>query len=125
VDAGHGLALHVGAGGVALRLPSAGPPVGAWADTQWREAELDLNPGDALVVVSDGILDIFPSVEEFTAAVLRVTHTQPTADAVCDALLALAPAATAEDDVTAVVVRRLAGNGPQPATAEVSGAASL
>jgi serine phosphatase RsbU (regulator of sigma subunit) len=125
VDAGHGLALHVGAGGVALRLPSAGPPVGAWADTQWREAELDLNPGDALVVVSDGILDIFPSVEEFTAAVLRVTHTQPTADAVCDALLALAPAGTAEDDVTAVVVRRLAGNGPRPATAEVSGAASL
>jgi serine phosphatase RsbU (regulator of sigma subunit) len=125
VDAGHGLALHIGAGGVALRLPSAGPPVGAWADTQWREAELDLNPGDALVVVSDGILDIFPSVEEFTAAVLRVTHTQPTADAVCDALLALAPAATAEDDVTAVVVRRLAGNGPRPATAEVSGAASL
>lgn len=126
VDAGHGLALHVGASGVALRLPSAGPPVGAWADTQWREAELDLNPGDALVVVSDGILDIFPSVEEFTAAVLRVTHTQPTADAVCDALLALAPAGTAEDDVTAVVVRRLAGNGPQPAAVETrSGAASL
>lgn len=118
MDAGHGLALHIGADGVARRLPPVGPPVGAWAGTRWHEAELDLDPGDALVVVSDGVLDVFPSVEEFTAAVLQATLRQPTAEAVCAALLALAPAGIAEDDVTAVVVRRLANGRPQPADAE-------
>ena len=106
VDAGHGLALHVGADGTARRLPPAGPPVGAWAGTRWDEAELGLDPGDALVVVSDGVLDVFASVEEFTAAVVEAAHGQSSADAVCEALLALAPEGTAEDDVTAVVVRR-------------------
>ena len=111
VDAGHGLALHVLADGGAQRLPSAGPPVGAWGDAGWTEADLDLSPGDSLVVVSDGILDVFGSVEEFTDAVRRSTHGQPTAEAACAALLELAPADTAEDDVTAVMARRLAGSG--------------
>lgn len=109
VDAGHGLALHVGAGADARRLKSAGPPVGAWEDSRWHQAELRLAPGDSLVIVSDGILDAFPSVEDFTAAVQQATLNQPTAGATCAALLALAPAETAEDDATAVVVRRLAG----------------
>lgn len=118
VDAGHGLALHVLADGGAQRLPSAGPPVGAWGDAGWTEADLDLSPGDSLVVVSDGILDVFGSVEEFTDAVRRSTHGQPTAEAACAALLELAPADTAEDDVTAVMVRRLAGTGEWVPTAE-------
>lgn len=108
IDAGHGLALHVRSDGGAARLRPAGPPVGAWAGTLWHEAELDLFPGDALVVVSDGVLDVFPSVEELTAAVLQATLGHSSAQAVCNALLALAPAGSAEDDVTAVVVRRLA-----------------
>ncbi|MFE4837066.1 PP2C family protein-serine/threonine phosphatase [Arthrobacter sp. NPDC056691] len=109
VDAGHGLALHLLADGGAQRLPSAGPPVGAWGDASWTEADLELAAGDSLVVVSDGVLDVFGSVAEFTDAVRRSTHGQPTAEAACAALLRLAPAETAEDDVTAVVVRRLAG----------------
>jgi serine phosphatase RsbU (regulator of sigma subunit) len=117
VDAGHGLALHVQADGGAQRLPSAGPPVGAWGDAGWTEAELDLSPGDSLVVVSDGILDVFGSVEEFTDAVRKSTHGQPTAEAACAALLELAPADTAEDDVTAVMVRRLNGRAVPAGTA--------
>ena len=80
--------------------------MGAWADARWTQAELELAPGDSLVVVSDGVLDVFPSVEVFTEAVLQATHGQPTAEAACAALLRLAPAETAEDDVTAVMVRR-------------------
>jgi serine phosphatase RsbU (regulator of sigma subunit) len=117
VDAGHGLAIHVQAGGGAQRLPSAGPPVGAWGDVGWAEADLELVAGDSLVVVSDGVLDVFGSVEEFTDAVRRSTHGQPTAEAACAALLQLAPAETAEDDVTAVVVRRLAGTARAAGTA--------
>ncbi len=113
VDAGHGLALHVRSGGTVHRLPSGGPPVGAWAGTEWPQSALDLLPGDSLVVVSDGVLDVFDSVEDFTDAVLRATHNQESAQAASTAILALAPAATAEDDVTVVVVRRL----PQEAAA--------
>jgi serine phosphatase RsbU (regulator of sigma subunit) len=107
VDAGHGLALHVTARGRVHRLPSGGPPVGAWAGTTWPQSSLDLAPGDSLVVVSDGVLDVFDSVEAFTEAVLAATHGQGSAQAASSAILALAPAESAEDDVTVVVVRRL------------------
>jgi sigma-B regulation protein RsbU (phosphoserine phosphatase) len=107
VDAGHGLALHVQSGGTAHRLPSGGPPVGAWAGTQWPQSGLELAPGDSLVVVSDGVLDVFDSVEDFTAAVQQATQGIGSAQAASSAIMALAPAETAEDDVTVVVVRRL------------------
>jgi sigma-B regulation protein RsbU (phosphoserine phosphatase) len=107
VDAGHGLALHVQSSGTAVRLPSGGPPVGAWAGTMWPQSSLELAAGDSLVVVSDGVLDVFDSVEDFTEAVRNATRSQESAQAISNAILALAPADTAEDDVTVVVVRRL------------------
>ncbi len=113
VDAGHGLALHVTAAGSVHRLPSGGPPVGAWAGSAWPQSAIGLAPGDALVVVSDGVLDVFESVEAFTAAVYSATHGRASAQSASDAIMALAPAETAEDDVTVVVVRRL----PQDAAA--------
>ncbi|WP_324643264.1 PP2C family protein-serine/threonine phosphatase [Pseudarthrobacter sp. LT1] len=107
VDAGHGLALHVQPVGPADRLPSGGPPVGAWPGTQWPKAELELAEGDSLVVVSDGVLDVFESVEDFTDAVQQATQAAASAQEATNSILALAPAETAEDDVTVVVVRRL------------------
>jgi serine phosphatase RsbU (regulator of sigma subunit) len=107
VDAGHGLALHVRSAGTAERLPSGGPPVGAWAGSQWPQSAFGLAPGDCLVVVSDGVLDVFDTVEDFTEAVRSATQGQDSAQAASTAILALAPAETAEDDVTVVVVRRL------------------
>ncbi|MFE8887937.1 PP2C family protein-serine/threonine phosphatase [Pseudarthrobacter enclensis] len=107
VDAGHGLALHIEADGTAHRLPSGGPPVGAWAGSEWPQSGLELAPGDSLVVVSDGVLDVFDSVEDFTEAVRRTTQAEASAQGASSAILSLAPAETAEDDVTVVVVRRL------------------
>ncbi|HEY8702546.1 MAG TPA: SpoIIE family protein phosphatase [Arthrobacter sp.] len=112
VDAGHGLALHVHDGGTARRLPSGGPPVGAWAGSAWPQSTLTLAHGDSLVVASDGVLDVFDSVEAFTEAVLQATRGQQSAQSASDAILSLAPADSAEDDVTAVVVRRLRGQTP-------------
>ncbi|WP_420179058.1 PP2C family protein-serine/threonine phosphatase [Paenarthrobacter sp. TA1.8] len=106
IDAGHGLALHVPAEGAARRLVSAGPPVGILDNQLWPASELDLEPGDSLVIVSDGVLDAHNSLEDFQRNVEKVARSGATADDVCAALLELAPAATAEDDVTAVVVRR-------------------
>ena len=106
IDAGHGLALHIPAEGAAQRLISAGPPVGILDGQHWPASELDLEPGDSLVIVSDGVLDAHDSLEDFLRNVEKAARTGTTSDEVCAALLELAPAATAEDDVTAVVVRR-------------------
>ena len=106
IDAGHGLGLHVPAEGAARRLVSAGPPVGILEEQQWPAAELQLEPGDSLVIVSDGVLDAHDSLEEFVRNVEKAARSGGTSDEVCAALLELAPADTAEDDVTAVVVHR-------------------
>lgn len=106
IDAGHGLAVHIPAEGPARRLVSSGPPVGILDGQLWPAAELQLEAGDSLVIVSDGVLDAHESLEEFMRNVEKAARNEPTSDKVCAALLDLAPAATAEDDVTAVVVRR-------------------
>lgn len=110
VDAGHGLAIHVAANGTAQRLPPSGPPVGAWPDAEWPVADLTLAPGDSLVVVSDGVLDAFSTVEDFTEAVRHASSQHSGADDACAALMRLAPAESAQDDVTSVVIRRNAGS---------------
>ncbi|MDO5866216.1 MULTISPECIES: PP2C family protein-serine/threonine phosphatase [Paenarthrobacter] len=106
IDAGHGLGLYVPAEGSAHRLVSAGPPVGILEGQTWPAAELTLEPGDSLVIVSDGVLDAHDSLEDFVRNVEKAVRAESTSEDVCAALLNLAPAATAEDDVTAVVVRR-------------------
>ncbi|MBT2513149.1 PP2C family protein-serine/threonine phosphatase [Arthrobacter sp. ISL-30] len=115
IDAGHGLALHLATGGSVHRLPAAGPPVGVWDGQQWPAAEVDLAPGDSLVVVSDGVLDSFETLEDFMKHVEIAVRAQPTADLACQAVLDLAPADSAGDDVTALIVRRLGTDARQPA----------
>ncbi|MCU1575189.1 MAG: response regulator [Micrococcaceae bacterium] len=107
VDAGHGLALHLHTDGAVDRLAAGGPPVGVWPGQEWSAAELLLEPGDTLAVVSDGVLDAFASVEGFTDAVARVVRNNGTAAGAAEAILALAEGSPVEDDITAVVVRRL------------------
>lgn len=112
VDAGHGLGLHVHNGGLS-RLPSSGPPVGAVPDTDWASGSVMLAPGDALIVVSDGLLDAFDSVDAAMAAVAGVVAAHASPQDACDAVLELASGHAVTDDVTAVMVRRrdLAGAG--------------
>ncbi|PPB49026.1 two-component system response regulator [Arthrobacter pityocampae] len=109
VDAGHGLALHVAADGSVARLPSAGPPVGAWPDQTWRAASLRLAPGDSLAIVSDGLLDIYETVDRFTEAVADVVSTAASAEEACAVLLDLADVPEVADDVTVVILRHARG----------------
>jgi DNA-binding response OmpR family regulator len=111
VDAGHGLGLHVHAGGVD-RLPPSGPPVGAVPGSGWVPGRVSLGPGDALVVVSDGMLDVFDDVEQAARAVAASVTAHADARVACEALLGMVPGQGASDDVTAVVLRRRPGAGP-------------
>ncbi|GAB3520902.1 SpoIIE family protein phosphatase [Arthrobacter monumenti] len=116
VDAGHGLAMHLHDGGLS-RLSSGGPPVGAVPGSVWTSGSIVLAPGDAMVVVSDGLLDAFDSVEAAMAAVAAVVDAGEKAQDASDAILELAQGEGITDDVTAVVVRRspaMGGSAPGP-----------
>ena len=113
VDAGHGLGLYLGDGKVS-RLPSGGPPVGALPGSTWRSNSVELAPGEAVLIASDGLLDAFDSVPEAVAAVREAVAQESTAQGACDAVLRLAGPDAAADDVTAVMVRRADG-GSAPA----------
>ncbi|WDF32786.1 SpoIIE family protein phosphatase [Arthrobacter agilis] len=106
VDAGHGLALHVAADGSVSRLPSSGPPVGAWPDQAWPSGVVALGPGDSLAIVSDGLLDIYETVDQFTVAVAEVVASAASAEDACAVLLGMADVPEVADDVTVVILRR-------------------
>jgi serine phosphatase RsbU (regulator of sigma subunit) len=60
VNAGHGLAWRVRDGAVEPVPLEADPPLGPFLEIGYRLQPLDIEPGDRLVVVSDGVLEAGP-----------------------------------------------------------------
>ena len=105
VDAGHGLSLVVRAAGGTKRLRTTSLPLGMGLEVGWREHTVELEPGDTLVSVSDGVLDLWGGDLGSLDEVESIVRSAPNAQHIVDSLLALA-ASGAEDDVTVVVLRR-------------------
>jgi hypothetical protein len=105
VDAGHGLAIIVPPDGPTRRLSSTDLPLGADPGETWVSHVERLDPGATLIVVSDGMLDVFPDPLDAIRAAESLATTSATADDMVDHVLAVAGAPIA-DDLTAVVVRR-------------------
>ncbi|MFS0900138.1 SpoIIE family protein phosphatase [Mycolicibacterium litorale] len=106
-DAGHGLHFIVRTGsGRVERAASSDLPVGL--DSGWAEKRGVLQPGDAILLVSDGVMDLWGgSVEKLSDAVAQCAQQHGTsAQALVDALCARANGDLDRDDVTAVVLRR-------------------
>uniref|UniRef100_A1UK08 Stage II sporulation E family protein n=1 Tax=Mycobacterium sp. (strain KMS) TaxID=189918 RepID=A1UK08_MYCSK len=106
-DAGHGLHFVVRTGsGLVERTASSDMPVGL--DSGWGEKRGALQPGDAILLVSDGVMDLWGgSVEELSDAVAQCARQHGTSpQALVDALCARANGDLDRDDVTAVVLRR-------------------
>ncbi|XKH56082.1 SpoIIE family protein phosphatase [Citricoccus nitrophenolicus] len=106
MDAGHGIAAIVGPDGNARRLDAGGPPVGLWFEDQWVAQRADLNPGESLILVSDGVLDAVGDLEGTFAAMSKVVLAHRSIQDVADHLARLAQDDPEHDDVTAVVVHR-------------------
>ncbi|NHA68153.1 PP2C family protein-serine/threonine phosphatase [Phycicoccus flavus] len=105
IDAGHGLALVVAPDGSSRRLAAVHPPVGVVPGTEWRVAHDRLAPGETLLVVSDGVLDVFPDTPSaFRAGVELVAGARRVQDVV-DAVTA-SGGEHPLDDVTALALRR-------------------
>ncbi|HXT51807.1 MAG TPA: SpoIIE family protein phosphatase [Thermoanaerobaculia bacterium] len=65
-NAGHNSALLVRAGGEVERLAACGPPLGALPTAAYSTRETTLQPGDLLLIYTDGITEaVAPDDEEF------------------------------------------------------------
>jgi serine phosphatase RsbU (regulator of sigma subunit) len=106
VDAGHGLAVIVPADGEMRQLTSRDLPLGSDLNTTWQSKETRLDPGDVLMVVSDGLLDIYPEREEVLEAARRLADSGRNSEQMCDRILQAAVGHDVADDLTALVIRR-------------------
>ncbi|MBC7464250.1 MAG: SpoIIE family protein phosphatase [Actinobacteria bacterium] len=106
IDAGHGLTLHVSKQGDVTRLATTNFPLGIGFAEKWDIKSLVMYPGDTLLCLSDGMLDIFSGTLEALDEISDVVLAGDTAKEVVSLLERVAQNADVNDDVTALVIRR-------------------
>jgi sigma-B regulation protein RsbU (phosphoserine phosphatase) len=113
-NAGHNPPLLVRSDGELLRLEGGGPVVGILPNLTFQEQRCRMEPGDALLLYSDGVTEASnPGGEEFgeerLAEILRERRQEP-AEAIVNAVNEAVENFTAgqppADDITVVVARR-------------------
>jgi serine phosphatase RsbU (regulator of sigma subunit) len=114
VDAGHGLAIIIPANGDVRRLTSKDLPLGAVPGDSWTLHHDRLEPGDTLLIVSDGILDLFPDAWSAVKAGVALSADVRDAREMADLITGIGGDAMHDDDITAVVVRREAATSGAP-----------
>jgi anti-sigma regulatory factor (Ser/Thr protein kinase) len=105
VDAGHGLSIVVRPDGTSQRLTSSSPPLGVDPETEWTQQTVDLDPGDTLIVVSDGVLDLYDGTLGALDNLAALAMLAQDPWEIIAAIRARARGVTA-DDVTVLIVRR-------------------
>lgn len=109
VDAGHGLSAVLSPDGKGYRhLASDGLPLGALPDDAWTAQVTMLQPGETMISVSDGVLDVFASAQEALTAVQAWNRESVDAEQLVERVIGSCGRAVPDDDVTVVVVRRKA-----------------
>ncbi|GIG24730.1 PP2C family protein-serine/threonine phosphatase [Cellulomonas denverensis] len=117
VDAGHGLAVIVSPRGH-RRLAQQYLPLGMPIQDSWTSASDVLAEDELLVVVSDGVFDVFDDSFELAAAQLpAIQDPALSCRQIVDRIVEFAVGQGATDDVTAVVLRRMGGSAVETATA--------
>ncbi|HZH30257.1 MAG TPA: PP2C family protein-serine/threonine phosphatase, partial [Pyrinomonadaceae bacterium] len=116
LNAGHNPPLIAHAGGSMEQLAAGGIPLGIIGDAVYREGRTQLQPGDALVIYSDGVSETQnASGEEYGPVRLYNTvarYLDSTAAGIRDKIEAdltkFAQGTPASDDITLVIVKRQA-----------------
>ncbi len=116
LNAGHNPPLIVHAAGTVEHLASGGLPLGIKPDAVFREGRTQLQPGDVLVIYSDGVSEAQnPTGEEFGAMRLYEVISRNLErsaagirDRIESALTQFAQGTPAVDDITLVIVKRQA-----------------
>ncbi|PWT94286.1 MAG: hypothetical protein C5B55_02945 [Blastocatellia bacterium] len=116
LNAGHNPPLIVHSAGTVEQLASGGLPLGIKPDADYREGRTMLQPGDVLVIYSDGVTEaVSPSGEEFGPTRLyEVVSRNIDAsaagirDRIESSLTKFSQGTSAADDITLVIVKRQA-----------------
>jgi sigma-B regulation protein RsbU (phosphoserine phosphatase) len=106
VDAGAGLTIVVRADGRVDQLGSEDRPLGILDDDCWTEHRTTLAPGDRMVILSDGILDLLDDPLRWWEPIGRLVHQAHDAADLLVSLATLTRTRTPLDDVTALAVFR-------------------
>ncbi|MFS0713454.1 PP2C family protein-serine/threonine phosphatase [Microbacterium sp. 2P01SA-2] len=102
VDAGHGLTIVRSADGTSVFLRSGQLPIGV--GSSWSSDEISLRPGDSVISVSDGVLDLFGGSLDSIDRYRDFVSGSDDIDAVVSELAARAGQSEQEDDVTVLAV---------------------
>ncbi|HEX8180291.1 MAG TPA: SpoIIE family protein phosphatase [Pyrinomonadaceae bacterium] len=116
INAGHNPPLIVHAAGTMEQLGAGGMPLGIMSNAPYREGKTQLQPGDALVIYSDGVTETQNQAgEEFGPVRLYdvvARNLDATASGIRDkieaALTKFAQGTASVDDITLVIVKRQA-----------------
>jgi phosphoserine phosphatase RsbU/P len=123
-NGGHETPLVFRAGGGCMELSAGGPALGILDSFRFEEGEVELAPGDLLVMYSDGITEAMSPLHELfgrerLGELLRSVQELPArelAAKVVETVRRHENGAPQSDDITLVVVRRVAQrNDPVPA----------
>jgi PAS domain S-box-containing protein len=107
-DAGHGhWAIRRPGGEIVTPPRAASPPLFVMPETKVREAEVRLEPGDTLLVFSDGLIEVEERTLELSDLAAELDQAED-ADEMVKRLVGKTPAILS-DDVTVVALRRLVG----------------
>jgi hypothetical protein len=105
IDAGHGIAAILRTSGEAEVLKGEDLPLGINIGDAWTTHERTLNPGDMLVIASDGLLDLLgDNVVVGDAVEFLARYSDPSE--LCIAVGILAKERPPTDDITVIAVRR-------------------
>ena len=108
VDAGHGYALLRRTDGTTQSLTPWSLPLGIASDEQYQSGCTTLDPGDVLVVYTDGLKEARPDLWPTRDALAAHIGAGMSAASIVEGLLEKAKAAgPLTDDITVVVLRRL------------------
>jgi len=110
VDCGHGYVFLRRCDGSVEGLAPRGLPLGILADEQYQEGTLTFEPGDALVLHSDGLIDDRPELALNSRILSGRLEGATSAREMLARLLALAaPEQPSSDDLTVLIIRLAQG----------------
>jgi serine phosphatase RsbU (regulator of sigma subunit) len=107
IDAGHGHARLVRHSGGQELLTQRGAPIGLLPEVSFVPGKVILNPGDTLVVYSDGLLDLRPDLATRDIPLPLEARRAAHAQEMVDILAAGSGGQDLPDDVTVLALRRL------------------
>jgi sigma-B regulation protein RsbU (phosphoserine phosphatase) len=107
VDAGHGHARLLRGVTGQETLPLRSAPIGIFPDSQFAVGTVTLNPGDTLVVFSDGLLELRPDLATKDIPLPYEARRAATAQELVDILAQGSKSRDLFDDVTVLALRRL------------------